>query len=142
MIIKNDWMGSWDPAINEPDTTPANFGQLTGTPCLVLAQSTASCTSEGSGYHTVTVKFTAYVNTAAPNNPADWVEKGSATSSVKGQNPSHSAVPTAYIPLTGTSPGQPVCVTAAVDPSTPHGSLGADDYFSIAVAELEQTIQA
>ena len=142
MNIKDYWMGRWDSGMNEPDTTPANFGQFTGTPCLVLAQCTASCTSQNSGYHTVTVKFTAYVNTAEPGNPADWVEKGSATSSVKVQNPSHSAVPTAYIPLTGTTKDQAVCVTAAVDPSTPHGSLGTDDYFSIAVAELEQTIQA
>ena len=141
MNIKDYWMGQWDSGINEPDTTPANF-EFTGTPCLVLAQCTASCTSQGSGYHTVAIKFTAYVNTAAPGNPADWIENGSATSSVKVQNPSHSAVPTAYIQLTGTLPGQPVCVTAAVDPSTPNGAIGADDYFSIAVAELEQTIQA
>lgn len=101
---------------------------------LVMAQATAFCSDEGSGNHSVGVQFTLYDETGT--------QRAQETGFVKLQSPGHGLVPMTYLTASGLTPQATAKLTIETSPqSYGDGSLDGDDYFSIAVVELEHSVQ-
>lgn len=126
--------GKYDAKMKALGTSTLEFVVPESGCVLVMAQSTAFCSAEGSGNHTVGVQFTLYDDAGA--------KKAQQTGFVKLQSPGHGLVPMTYMTAAELAPGTPAKLTIESSPeSYGDGSLDGDDYFSIAVVELEHSVE-
>jgi hypothetical protein len=130
MIYVMNEQGPWSGGMATYEDTPIQFQVPSGGMILVMGQVTVQPSDSGSGYHTAGATITVYDDAGQP--------RGSGNSSVKLQNPSHGSIPLVCVHAEGLNPGTMAKITIAKS-SGSNGGPGSDDYYSIAVVELEQT---
>ena len=121
----------YDPQMAKIATTALEFTVPHSGHVLLMAQATALCDDTGDKSHKVGVVFTLFDDKDAP--------KADATGYVKGLNPGHATVCMTYLTVSGLPPGSVAKITIDRAPgSYGNGGIGPEDYFSVAVVELEQ----
>jgi hypothetical protein len=141
--ITSFWSGKYVSQMGQAGTTTILPSPTPNPACLVMVQGTLAIPS-GGGDHTVGAQYQVYANTGTSTNP-DWVSVSNPVSAFAYAHAdnSHVCLPMAFIPLnlaTKPAAGQQICVTVIKDPTTLAGAPGPNDYYSIAVAELDQNV--
>jgi len=124
------WQGQYDPLMASVGTTSLAFDVPNSGYVMVMAQATALGAVDTNGSR-VGVLFKLYDHNDA--------EVGQATGYVKGLHPGHGTVCLTYLAPARLDPGTPAKITIEAAPTTPPGTITAEDYFSVSVVELEQS---
>jgi hypothetical protein len=117
--------------------TCPQVGPITGTPQFAMVQGTARTNS---GDHTVGYKFKAF---RQPQGESTWIEipNASGTSCFYAHSGNtHGLTPMVFLQLDGAMPGDTIGITVQVGADYPNTNPSTGDYFSIAVAELDQQV--
>lgn len=115
-------------------STPLEFDVPEGGAVLVMGQASAYCSNQASGNHEVGVVFTLFDESG--------VKKAAKTACVKLQHTGHGVVCMTYLTAAELPAGTKAKLTVSASPDTlGNGGIGEEDYFSIAVVELEHSVE-